>query len=67
MIRSKDLESAVGVLEFLFKDLKEKKRVGAILAELPPKWRKTILSVSSKHFPVLNEYYEAQERQTHRA
>lgn len=52
--REKDLEAAVGILEFLFKDPKEEKRVRMILAELPLKWRKTILTVSRKHFPALN-------------
>ncbi len=51
--REKDLTTAVGVLEFLFKDPKEKERAKDILAELPAKWRKTILSVSAKHFPAL--------------
>ena len=52
--REKDLAAAVGVLEFLFKDPKEKERVKAILAKLPSKWRKTILVISAKHFPALN-------------
>ena len=59
--REKDLTTAIGVLEFLFKDPKEKERAMDILAKLPAKWRKTILSVSSKHFPVLNESYEARD------
>ena len=53
--REKDLAAAVGILEFLFKDPEEKTRVKTILTALPPKWRKTILSVSAKHFPALNE------------
>jgi hypothetical protein len=53
--REKDLAAAVGILEFLFKDPKEKARIRAILAKLPPKWRKTILAVSAKHFPELNK------------
>lgn len=53
--REKDLEAAVGILELLFKDPKEKARVGEVLAKIQPKWRKTILSVSAKHFPVLKE------------
>ena len=55
--REKDLDSAVGVLEFLFKDPGEKAKVRAILGKIPSKWRKTILSVSAKHFPALNEFY----------
>ena len=53
--QEKDLAAAVGVLEFLFKDPKEKARVKAVLAKVPVNWRKTILSVSAKHFPVLND------------
>ncbi len=56
--RKKDLAAAVGVLEFLFKDPKEKARVRAVLSKIPAKWRKTILGVSAKHFPALNEYCE---------
>jgi hypothetical protein len=56
--REKDITTAIGVLEFLFKDPKEKERAKDILAKLPAKWRKAILSVSAKHFPVLNETYE---------
>ena len=52
--REKDLSMAVGILELLFKDPKEKKRVKEVLASLPAKWRKIILSVSAKHFPALN-------------
>ena len=59
--REKDLAAAVGILEFLFKDSKERERIKAILAKIPSKWRKTILSVSAKHFPVLNEYYEKRD------
>jgi hypothetical protein len=53
--REKDLVAAVGILEFLFKDPKEKARVGEVLSGIPSKWRKTILTVSAKHFPALNE------------
>lgn len=55
--REKDLATAIGVLEFLFKDPEEKERAKAILTKLPPKWRKTILTVAAKHFPSLNEVY----------
>jgi len=53
--REKDLEAAVGVLEFLFKDAKEKARVKKILSKIPIKWRREILRVSAKHFPALND------------
>lgn len=56
--REKDLEAARGVLELLFSDPKAKNRVGAILAEVPSKWRKAILSVSAKHFPKLNQMWK---------
>jgi hypothetical protein len=46
------------MVEFLFNDSKEKARVGAVLAKIPIKWRKTILAVFERHFPVLNEFYK---------
>jgi len=52
--REKDLEAAVGVLEFLFEDPEGKARIREVLAKISPKWRKTILSVSAKHFPAMN-------------
>lgn len=52
--REKDLETARGILKYLFKDPKEETRVREMLAKLPAKWRKTILDVSAKHFPELN-------------
>lgn len=55
--REKDLEAAVGVLEYLLRDSREKARVKVLLTEIPVGWRKIILSVSSKHFPVLNELW----------
>lgn len=56
--KQKDLESSVGLLEFLFKDLHSKEQVRSVLEKLPPKWRKTIFSVSEKYFPALNELYK---------
>lgn len=57
--REKDLETAVGILEFLFKDSKEEARARAVLAQIPAKWRKVILTVSEKYFPTLNELYKS--------
>jgi hypothetical protein len=48
----------VGLLELLFKDAIGRERVRSILEKLPPKWRKTIFSVSEEHFPALNEFYK---------
>ena len=51
----RDLEMAVGVLEFLYKKPGEIKRIKSILRAIPRKWLQTLLSVSDKHFPQLNE------------
>jgi len=56
--REKDLETAVGILEFLLKYPKEEARLREVLAKIPAKWRKSILAVSSKHFAALNEWYD---------
>lgn len=50
-----DLETAVGLLDFLYARPNEVGRIKSILKTLPKKWVKTILSVSEKHFPRLNE------------
>ncbi len=51
----KDLEMAVGLLEFLYKKPSEVGRIKSILRAIPKKWLETILPVSEKHFPELNE------------
>ena len=56
--REKDLETAIGILDFLFKTPREKARVREVLVKIPSQWRKTILAVSAKHFPALNELCE---------
>ena len=56
--REKDLETAVGILEFLLQYPKEEARLREVLAKIPAKWRKSILAVSSKHFAALNEWYD---------
>ena len=56
--QEKDLETAVGILKFLLQYPKEEARVREVLAKIPAKWRKTILAVSAKHFPVFNEWYD---------
>ncbi len=53
--RDKDLEAATNLLDFLFTRPNEVSRIKSILRTLPKKWVKTILSVSEKHFPRLNE------------
>lgn len=50
-----DLETAVGLLDFLYLRPNEVTRIKSILKTLPKKWVKTILSVSEKHFPRLNK------------
>ncbi len=51
----KDLEMAVGLLDFLYTKPSEVGRIKSVLRTIPKKWRETILSVSEKHFPKLNE------------
>ena len=51
----KDLESAVGLLDFLYTRPKEVTRIKTILESIPKSWLKTILSVSEKHSPRLNQ------------
>ena len=50
-----DLDTAVGLLDFLYSRPNEVSRIKSILRTLPKKWIKTILEVSEKHFPRLNE------------
>ena len=50
-----DLETAVGLLEFLHTRPNEVARVKSILKSLPKKWLKATLSISEKYFPRLNE------------
>lgn len=49
--RSKDLEAAVGILDFLWQDPKEVEKVRNILKDMPPSWRKLIAQVADKHYP----------------
>jgi hypothetical protein len=51
----KDLQMAVGLLEFLYTRPHEARRIKSILGAIPKKWLETILSISKKHFPKLNE------------
>ncbi len=54
----KDLEMAIGLLDFLYAKPREVGRIKSILRTIPKKWLQTILSVSEKHFPKLNETTE---------
>ena len=60
--RDKDLDTAVNLLDFLYTRPNEVNRMNSILRTLPTKWVKTILSVSEKHFPRLNETASAFEK-----
>ncbi len=51
----KDLESAVGLLDFLYSKPSEISRIKSILRTIPGKWLKTILTLSEKHYPRLNQ------------
>lgn len=50
-----DLETAVGLLDFLYSRPNEVARIRSLLSSIPKNWLKAILSVSEKHFPRLNE------------
>jgi len=54
----KDLETAVSLLDFLYKRPDEFTRIKSILKSLPKFWLKNILSVSEKHSPRLNQTAE---------
>lgn len=50
-----DLETAVGLLHFLYGRPEEIDRVKSILGTFPPKWLDSVLTVATTHFPQLNE------------
>lgn len=50
-----DLEMAVGLLGFLYARPNEVARIKSILRAIPKKWLATILSISEKHSPRLNQ------------
>lgn len=54
----KDLETSIGLLDFLYSRPNEVVRVKSVLRALPKSWFKTVLSISEKHFPRLNETAE---------
>jgi len=53
-----DLETSVGLLDFLYSRPNEVKRIKSILKALPKKWLETILAISKKHSPNLNQIAE---------
>ncbi len=52
---AKDLEAAISLLDFLYTKPVEVERIKAILEAVPKKWLQTMLLISKKHFPRLNE------------
>jgi hypothetical protein len=54
-----DLETSVGLLEFLFSRPDEVQRIKSIFGTIPRNWKKTILLLSEKHFPPLYQAAEA--------
>ena len=50
-----DLETAIGLLDFLCSQPSELTQIQSVLRTIPEKWRKTILSISEKHYPRLNQ------------
>lgn len=55
---ARDLEMAISLLDFLYAKPREVGRIKSILRTVPHKWLQSILSVSKKHFPRLNETVE---------
>ena len=51
----KDLEMAVGLLDFLYTKPAEVGRIKSIFRTIPKKRLQAVLSISAKHFPKLNE------------
>ena len=52
---AKDLEAAVGILDFLWDRPREIEKIKRILKGMPPSWRKLIASVADKHYPPVSE------------
>lgn len=53
--QSKDLEAAIGVLDFLWQNPREIERIKKILKAIPQSWRKLIARVADKHYPPVSE------------
>ncbi|MDD5218797.1 MAG: GSU2403 family nucleotidyltransferase fold protein [Candidatus Omnitrophica bacterium] len=53
-----DLETSIGLLEFLYARPEEVARIKAVLRAIPKSWKKTILSLSGKHFSRLKDTAE---------
>lgn len=53
--QSKDLEAAIGVLDFLWQRPGEIEKIKGILREIPQSWRKLIASVADRHYPPISE------------
>jgi len=51
----KDMDTAVGLLSFLYTMPGEVSRIKSILRTIPKKWLQTILSISKIYFPKLNK------------
>lgn len=51
--RKKDLETAIGLLDFLLKITDERSRLRKIMDEIPKSWRRTIQLVARVHYPKL--------------
>ena len=52
---SKDLEAAIGILDFLWPDPGEIEKIKNILRDMPQTWRKLIASVAREHYPPVSE------------
>ena len=53
--RSRDLEAAQSILEYLFQKPRELSQIRKILGEMPKAWLKTLRPIAEKEFPPLVE------------
>jgi hypothetical protein len=53
--RDRDIEAAMGLLDFLYGKPKEVARLKSVMRTMPAKWRKSVLKISEKTYPRLNE------------
>ena len=57
--KKSDLETTIGLLNFLCDRPKDLNRIRLILNVIPKKWADTIFSVSKEHYPKLNEMFQS--------
>ena len=51
--KERDLEAAIGILDWIFTQPDELKKLKAALKSFPKKWLENVLSISERHYPLL--------------